>query len=245
MLGTPLSPSFFDRDAQVVACDLIGKALCHLLDGIWLGAAIVETEAYYRAEKASHASLGYTEKRKALFMPPGTIYMYYARGGDSFNVSCAGAGNAVLVKSGMPACVSGSPEAMIAAMARRNALPSGRPRAPARLCAGQTLLCRALGLQVPEWDGVPIGEGSLRLLEVGYRPRRLVRAQRLGIPAGRDGHLPYRFIDGDRLAHCTRNPIRRGGPPGSGTTLLAVPPGQGAPDWASLLADTAGPAFRE
>ena len=98
--GTPLGPAFFERDPQVVACDLLGKALCHRVRGRWLWVCIVEAEAYYLAEKASHASLGYTEKRRALFMPPGTIYMYYARGGDSFNVSCAGAGNAVLVKAG-------------------------------------------------------------------------------------------------------------------------------------------------
>ena len=64
---------------------------------------IIETEAYYINERGSHASLGFTEKRKALFMKPGTIYMYYARGGDSLNFSCLGDGNAVLVKSGFPA----------------------------------------------------------------------------------------------------------------------------------------------
>jgi len=43
-----------------------------------LTAQILETEAYYLNDKASHASLGFTEKRKALFMPPGTIYMYFS-----------------------------------------------------------------------------------------------------------------------------------------------------------------------
>ncbi len=54
---------------------------------LWLSARIIETEAYYVAEKGSHASLGYTEKRKALFLDGGHIYMYYARGGDSLNFS--------------------------------------------------------------------------------------------------------------------------------------------------------------
>ncbi|MDV3444008.1 DNA-3-methyladenine glycosylase, partial [Pseudomonas otitidis] len=36
--------------------------------GRWLSARIIETEAYYLAEKGSHASLGYTEKRRALFL---------------------------------------------------------------------------------------------------------------------------------------------------------------------------------
>jgi DNA-3-methyladenine glycosylase len=67
-----------------------------------LKAIIVETEAYYLNDKASHAYLGYTHKRQALFMPPGTVYMYYSRGGDSLNVSCKGEGNAVLIKSAVP-----------------------------------------------------------------------------------------------------------------------------------------------
>ena len=54
-------------------------------------------------DRGSHASLGFTKKREALFMKPGTIYMYYARGGDSLNFSCQGEGNAVLIKSGFPA----------------------------------------------------------------------------------------------------------------------------------------------
>ena len=100
----PLPDSFYDRDAQVVARELLGKVIRHHCQGLWLSAMIVETEAYYLREKGSHASLGFTEKRKALFMAPATIYMYYARGGDSLNVSCRGAGNAVLIKAGCPYC---------------------------------------------------------------------------------------------------------------------------------------------
>src|SRR5690348_6382481 len=97
-----LTQQFFNRDPQVVAQALLGKVLCHKYKGLWLCAEIIETEAYYIHDKGSHASLGYTDKRKALFMPAGTIYMYYARGGDSFNISCKGEGNAVLIKSGFP-----------------------------------------------------------------------------------------------------------------------------------------------
>ena len=64
---------------------------------------IFETEAYYINNCGSHASLGFTEKCKALFMILGTIYMYYAHGGDFLNFSCPGDGNTVLVKSGFPA----------------------------------------------------------------------------------------------------------------------------------------------
>ena len=89
----------FNQDAQVLAQALLGKVIRIKHDELWLAARIIETEAYFLADKASHASLGYTEKRKALFMPAGTIYMYYARGRDSLNSSAQGEGNAVLIKS--------------------------------------------------------------------------------------------------------------------------------------------------
>ena len=76
---TIVKTSFFNRDACLVAQQLLGKIIRRKYLGHWLAARIIETEAYYIEEKASHASLGYTEKRKALFMPAGTIYMYYAR----------------------------------------------------------------------------------------------------------------------------------------------------------------------
>ncbi len=59
--------SFFDRDAQLLARELLGKVIRHRVAGLWLSARIIETEAYYLVDKGSHASLGYTEKRKALF----------------------------------------------------------------------------------------------------------------------------------------------------------------------------------
>jgi DNA-3-methyladenine glycosylase len=215
-----LSPEFFDRDSETVARHLIGKIVAHRVDGQWLRAVIVEAEAYYIHEKGSHASLGYTEKRKALFMPAGTVYMYYARGGDSLNVSCRGEGNAVLIKGARPDTAPGR-TAMIEAMLHRNPLPSGAPRPLERLCAGQTLLCRALGLKVPDWDQTPLPHPRLRFLDTGYRPRAIVRTTRLGIPAGRDPHLPYRFVDAEHARAATRNPLRRGAVNGRDYTMLA------------------------
>ena len=97
-----LPDAFFDRDAQLLARELLGKVIRHRVNGLWLSARIIETEAYYIVDKGSHASLGYTEKRKALFLDGGHIYMYYARGGDSLNFSAHGPGNAVLIKSAYP-----------------------------------------------------------------------------------------------------------------------------------------------
>ena len=130
---------FFDRDALELARDLLGKVIRHRVDGLWLSARIIETEAYYQAEKGSHASLGYTHKRRALFMDGGVIYMYYARGGDSLNFSAAGPGNAVLIKSGHPWVDARSGPEALARMQALNPDATGqaRPRtscAPARPC---------------------------------------------------------------------------------------------------------------
>ena len=95
-----LSRNFFNREAITTAKALLGKILRAWYDKVWLCAQIIETEAYFQNEKVSHASLRYINKRIALFMSPGTIYMCSARGSDSLNVSCREKGNAVLIKSG-------------------------------------------------------------------------------------------------------------------------------------------------
>lgn len=48
--------SFFDQDACQLAQSLLGKVIRRKLDGIWLSMQIIETEAYYLQDKASHAS---------------------------------------------------------------------------------------------------------------------------------------------------------------------------------------------
>ena len=205
-----LPDSFFDRDAQTLARDLLGKVIRHRHRGRWLAARIIETEAYYLAEKGSHASLGYTEKRRALFLDGGHIYMYYARGGDSLNFSAQGAGNAVLIKSALPWLDQHCADDALQRMQANNPSAAGDHRHPERLCAGQTLLCKALGLRVPEWDAQRFDPQRLFVEDVGERPAQIIQTTRLGIPPGRDEQLPYRFVDAAFARHCTRNPLRRG-----------------------------------
>ena len=205
-----LTDNFFNRDAQVVARELLGNVIRHKVGGICLSARIIETEAYYGAEKGSHASLGFTEKRRALFLDGGYIYMYYARGGDSLNFSAQGPGNAVLIKSAYPWLDGLSDAAALALMQRNNPDAQGAARKPERLCAGQTLLCRALGLKVPEWNARRFDPQRLWVEDIGERPEQIIQTARLGIPNGRDEHLPYRFVEAAYARHCTRNPLRRG-----------------------------------
>ena len=207
-----LEAKFFNRDTCLVARQLLGKIICRKYQGIWLKARIIETEAYYTEEKGSHASLGYTEKRKALFMPPGTIYMYYARGKDSLNVSCKGAGNAVLIKSAFPVYERSSDEHLpksIRLMQQLNPGSQGEIRPPEKLCRGQTLLCQSLHIKVSEWDQKQFDITQFYFEDVGARPEKIIKTTRLGIPEGRDHELHYRFIDYEYASYCTSNPLSK------------------------------------
>ena len=189
-----LSFEFFNRDTIQIAKDLLGKIIRVKHQNIWLSAQIIETEAYCLDDKASHASLGFTQKRKALFMPAGTIYMYYARGGDSLNVSTKGEGNAVLIKSAYPFAKC-SNKKMFTTMQKLNPAKNGSLRPIEKLCAGQTLLCKSLNLKVPAWDAKQFDENKFFIESVDYQPDEIIQVPRLGIPKGRDEHLLYRFVD--------------------------------------------------
>lgn len=204
-----LNKNFFDRDPMTVAKALLGKVLRVKYRNIWLSASIIETEAYYLQDKGSHASLGYTEKRKALFMPAGTIYMYYARGGDSLNVSCHGEGNAVLIKSGFPYLADKNAEKILQIMQQLNPKKNLATRLPAKLCAGQTLLCKSLGLKVTDWNQKTFRRDLFYIDDIGYSPSRIIQTTRLGIPRGRDEHLHYRVVDYANAAYCTQNPLSK------------------------------------
>lgn len=200
-----LQSNFFDRKACTVAMDLLGKVIRHKYQGHWLAAQIIETESYYLHDKASHASLGYTEKRKALFLPPGTIYMYYARGMDSFNISTRGEGNAVLIKSGVYYHDEHCDNNDLQIMQKLNPLPSGKLRPVHKQCSGQAILCRSLNLKVKEWDQKHFNQ-QLYIDDVGNSPEHIIKSTRLGIPEGRDEHLLQRYIDQQHLNSCTRKP---------------------------------------
>ena len=210
-----LQTSFFNRDACLVAQQLLGKIIFRQYQGHWLAARIIETEAYYLEEKGSHASLGYTEKRNALFMPAGTIYMYYARGKDSLNVSCRGEGDAVLIKSAYPYASPGqltdsdALPAEIKLMQQLNPASSGGVRPLEKLCSGQTLLCQSLNLKVDEWDQQQFDATCFYFAGSEETPEKIIQTTRLGIPAGRDEHLLYRFIDYDYARFCTSNPLTK------------------------------------
>lgn len=63
---------------------------------------------------------------------------------------------------------------------------------------------------MPDWDAREFDPDELFVDDVGAAPALLIQTTRLGIPIGRDEHLPYRYVDPAYARHCTRNPLRRG-----------------------------------
>ena len=88
-----LSRKFFDRDCERLARGLLGKVLCRELGGEVLRGRIVETEMYPgQTDEASHSfNMKKTGRNGAMFMAPGTAYVYNIYGMYCcFNISSKG-----------------------------------------------------------------------------------------------------------------------------------------------------------
>ena len=92
-----LPPTFAERDATVVAPELLNRVL---LAGDVV-ARIVEVEAYTADDEASHSFRGRTTRNAAMFGPPGHWYVYLIYGMHfcvNLVTGAEGDGQAVLVR---------------------------------------------------------------------------------------------------------------------------------------------------
>src|SRR6185436_3926521 len=72
---------FYDRDTIVVAQELLGMHLVHVVAGVQRVGRIVEVEAYLGPhDLAAHSAKGLTKRTRVMFGPPGHAYGYLIYG---------------------------------------------------------------------------------------------------------------------------------------------------------------------
>jgi DNA-3-methyladenine glycosylase len=183
-----LERGFFDRRAEEVAPDLLGRELSHSTPEGVVSVRLTEVEAYAGAlDPASHAYRGPTKRNDVMFGPPGYSYVYFTYGMHfCMNLVCLGSGTAaaVLLRAGEII------EGRSLAMARR-------PRSSVRdLARGPARLCEALGIGREQY-GLDVCDPSSPLRMLSGSPASAVRTgPRTGVTSAKD--VPWRFwIDGD------------------------------------------------
>jgi DNA-3-methyladenine glycosylase len=178
---------FYDRPTEVVARELLGKALIRKLDGQWLGGWIVETEAYLaEGDLASHSARGKTRSNAAMFGPPGTLYVYPIHAKYCLNAVTEndGVGSAVLIRAIEP--VWG-----IESMRTNRGTDDLR-----RLTRGPAMLCQAMRVD-RSFDATELAGASKVIIAEGhFDVTEITATSRIGISSSQDLQLRY-FIDGN------------------------------------------------
>lgn len=176
-----LDRSWFDRDAPVVAPDLLGKLLHVDLAGIRCTGRIAETEAYMPDDPASHTFNGETNRNSVMFGPPGHLYVYLSYGvHQCANVVTGpvGSGQAVLIRAIEPV------DGLLVMQERRGR--SGR-----ELSNGPGKLCRALGITA-DHNGLNLAASRIIWIsDDGTEPDETLVGKRVGISKGIE--TPWRF----------------------------------------------------
>lgn len=176
-LGARLPESFYSRNADEVARDLLGK---------WLvtpdaTGRIVETEAYLgESDLACHAAKGRTKRTQTLYGPPGTAYVYLIYGMyDMLNVVVAR---------------EGEPQAVLVRAAEIT-----HPSTDMHAARGPGKLCRAFGITRAH-DASSLISGPIALHD-GPAPASIGVSARIGVDyAGVWASAPLRFFDADSRA---------------------------------------------
>lgn len=161
---------------------LLGALLERTLqDGTVLAARIVEVEAYFQEDPASHTFRGPTARNAAMFGPPGHAYIYLSYGIHwCLNVTAGpeGYGAGVLLRAVEP----------VRGLERMQEL---RGRSDRELANGPGKLSRALAIG-PELYGHDLRLAPLRIGNAGLLPAdQVLRTPRIGISVAQDELLRF------------------------------------------------------
>jgi DNA-3-methyladenine glycosylase len=192
-----LNAEFFNRDPRRVARALLGKLLVRKTPRGILAGRIIETEAYLgKGDAAAHAAAGKTARNAVLFGPPGHAYVYFIYGNHyCLNVSCLADGvpGGVLFRALEP--VSG-----IAQMAEARGLEIAKEIDLKTISSGPGRLAEAMEITRERDNGKSLvsWRSDLRIVDDGYRVRRVTVTPRIGIVKSAEQPLRY-FIAGNRF----------------------------------------------
>ncbi|RLJ03297.1 MAG: DNA-3-methyladenine glycosylase [Candidatus Aenigmatarchaeota archaeon] len=185
-----LKRRFYRRDTAKVAQELLGKVLCHEVDGYVLKGKIVETEAYYgENDPGSHAFIGMTPRNSVMYGEAGFSYVYFTYGmHHMLNVVTerVGVAGAVLIRAVEP--LEG-----IYFMKKRRRTDDIR-----NLTTGPGKLTQAFGIDLSH-NGLDLTNGPLRIMK-GDKPKEIVRTGRIGINQGKELQLRFCVKDSPFLS---------------------------------------------
>jgi DNA-3-methyladenine glycosylase len=198
---TPLKADFYNRDPRRVARALLGKLLIRKTPHGILAGRIVETEAYLgKNDAAAHSAAGKTPRNAVLFGPPGYAYVYFIYGNHyCLNVSChpEGVAGGVLFRAMEP--VVGIEQM---AEARGIDLPKEtnlrKTASLKKISSGPGRMAEALDVTRERDNGKSLvsARSDLRIVDDGYRVRRVTVTPRIGIVKAAERPLRY-FIAGN------------------------------------------------
>jgi DNA-3-methyladenine glycosylase len=191
-----LKTEFFNRDPRRVARALLGKLLIRKTPRGILAGRIVETEAYLgTGDAAAHSAVGRTARNAVLFGPPGLAYVYFIYGNHyCLNVSCLpdGVAGGVLFRALEP--ILGIQQ-MAAARGIELARDSDLQEIPTlrKISSGPGRLAEALGVtrERDNEKSFVSPRSDLRIVDDGYRVRRVTVTPRIGIAKSAERLLRY------------------------------------------------------
>ncbi len=200
-MGVLLKAEFFNRDPRRVARALLGKLLVRKTPHGILAGRIVETEAYLgKNDAAAHTAAGRTARNSVLFGPPGYAYVYFIYGNHyCLNVSCLpdGVPGGVLFRALEPVTgIRQMAEAREIEVANETDLEE--VSLLKKISSGPGRMAEALKITRERDNGKSLmsARSDLRIVDTGYRVRRVTVTPRIGIVKSAEEPLRY-FITGN------------------------------------------------